>query len=126
MRRFILVDLHSQMRYLPQEMRFWPRERLLLWMRQYGEVEQIQWLPNPDAKAGFVSLYCGPRSWPIENEDVISPESDWFAFRSFLGFMCGFIYPAPGDLRDSYSWSRAWGAFPSAGIPRAKQPVRQI
>jgi hypothetical protein len=49
MRHFVLIDLYSQMPYLPQEMRFWPRERVLLWMRQYGEVGQIRWLPNPSA-----------------------------------------------------------------------------
>jgi hypothetical protein len=38
MAEFILIDLQTQMPYLPAYMRTWPRERFLDWLRLYGEV----------------------------------------------------------------------------------------
>jgi hypothetical protein len=40
MRPFILLDLYSQADYIPPEMRTWPRQRVLDWMRQFGEVHE--------------------------------------------------------------------------------------
>jgi hypothetical protein len=45
MTEFILVDLRTQMPYLPCEMRAWGRERILRWLRVYGEVI---WHGDPD------------------------------------------------------------------------------
>jgi hypothetical protein len=41
MREFILIDLQTQMPYLPQAMRDWPRERILAWLRVWGEVRRL-------------------------------------------------------------------------------------
>ena len=61
MRTFILVDLRTQMPYLPQEMRDWPRERVLAWLRQYGEVRELETWTWPQGKAyvfcSWVGLY---------------------------------------------------------------------
>lgn len=40
-REFILIDLTTQMRFLPQVVRTWPRERLLAWLRVWGEVDEV-------------------------------------------------------------------------------------
>src|SRR6476646_7744170 len=37
-RSFTLVDLVSQAEYIPLEVRAWPRERILAWLAQNGEV----------------------------------------------------------------------------------------
>ncbi len=43
MQEFILVDLAAQMPFLPRYARAWPRERLLAWLRVWGEVWQVEW-----------------------------------------------------------------------------------
>jgi len=40
MRPFILLDLSSQAAHIPSEVRTWSRQRVLDWMRQYGEVRE--------------------------------------------------------------------------------------
>lgn len=40
-REFILVDLRTQMPYIPREARDWPHERLLSWLRVWGEIESV-------------------------------------------------------------------------------------
>jgi hypothetical protein len=40
MQLFILLDLSSQADCIPPEVRAWPRQRVLDWMRQYGEVRE--------------------------------------------------------------------------------------
>ena len=40
MRPFILLDLYSQADFIPQEVRSWPRQRMLAWLCQYGEVRE--------------------------------------------------------------------------------------
>lgn len=42
MRYFVLIDLSQQAEFLPPEVRDWPPERFLGWLRLYGEV-----LPRP-------------------------------------------------------------------------------
>lgn len=108
MRRFILIDLYSQMPYLPLEMRSWPRERVLMWMRQFGEVQQSQWSPylNEEVMARSGSTWC-----PIHDADDILPEYDTFGFRSFLGFVCVFVYRAPGDIFVPGQRHQAWSAW---------------
>jgi hypothetical protein len=39
-RPFILLDLHTQAEFIPQEVRKWPRDRILAWFRQFGEVRE--------------------------------------------------------------------------------------
>jgi len=40
MRPFILLDLYSQADHIPPEVRTWSRQRVLDWMRQFGEVRE--------------------------------------------------------------------------------------
>jgi hypothetical protein len=44
MRPFILLDLNSQADFIPREVRTWPRQRVVSWLRQFGEV--VEWT-NP-------------------------------------------------------------------------------
>ncbi len=43
MHEFILVDLATQMPYIPDIARTWPRERILAWLRVWGEVHKVEW-----------------------------------------------------------------------------------
>ena len=52
MRPFILLDLYSQAGCIPPEVRTWPRQRVLNWMRQYGEVREWP-LPSGETAAQF-------------------------------------------------------------------------
>lgn len=80
MREFILVDLESQIAYLPAEIRQQPRDRLLGWLRQCGEV------------------------WEIER-DRRPGECD-FGFRSWVGLFAGFTLTDDGRIRlRGRSWS---------------------
>ncbi len=103
MRLFHLVDLYSQMPYLPVQMRDWPREHVLAWMGLWGEVWQLGLTGTPDYKR----LAAG---------DGISEQSDTFAFRSWIGCDLVFRYPAPGDLYKSGDLRRGWSSYdPPAG-----------
>ena len=70
MRPFILLDLYSQADFIPQEVRTWPRQRVLAWLRQYGEV----------------------REWPMPVGDVASE------FRAPSGLTTTFILTDDGKL----------------------------
>jgi hypothetical protein len=52
MRHFILLDLYSQADYIPPEVRTWPRQRVLDWMSQYGEVQEWP-LPRGETASQF-------------------------------------------------------------------------
>ena len=71
MAEFTLIDLRSQMPYLPSYMRFWSRERFLNWLRIYG---QVQWFRNRmefgDTIYTFDDEYFF-RSW-VERETIFS------------------------------------------------------
>jgi hypothetical protein len=54
-RSFVLVDLVSQADYIPHEVRAWPRERILTWLAQYGEVWPIPTCLNDGNHFGFRS-----------------------------------------------------------------------
>ena len=70
MRPFVLLDLYSQADFIPQEVRTWPRQRVLGWLRQYGEV----------------------REWPMPFGDVASE------FRAPSGLTTTFILTDDGKL----------------------------
>jgi hypothetical protein len=40
MRPFILLDLNSQADFIPREVRVWPRQRVVAWLRQFGDVRE--------------------------------------------------------------------------------------
>jgi hypothetical protein len=52
MRPFILLDLHSQADYIPHEVRTWPRDRVVTWLRQFGDVREWT-LPTGHIAAQF-------------------------------------------------------------------------
>lgn len=80
MRKFILVDLESQIACLPAEIRQQPRDRLLSWLCQYGEVWEIE-----------------RDRWPGECD---------FGFRSWAGLFAGFTLTDDGRIRlRGRSWS---------------------
>jgi hypothetical protein len=75
MREFILIDLQTQMPYLPQTMRDWQRKRILAWMRVWGEVRwygELPWHgPLTDSKRDLYGFYswCGLTTGFILTED---------------------------------------------------------
>jgi hypothetical protein len=75
---FILIDLQTQMPYLPEYMRTWSRERLLDWMRQFGEVHQ------------------SPK------------DEGWYSFRSWVGRWASFVLSEAGELYIPGTYIRAW------------------
>ncbi len=48
-RAFVLTDLWHQADAILREVRAWPRECILQWLRQYGEVRKVTDLPDDDA-----------------------------------------------------------------------------
>lgn len=110
MRPFVLVDLYSQMPYLPREMRSWPRERVLMWMRLFGEVWQIQFRAKPNTGAG-ITTYSAASYWRIDDVRDICPESDTFLFRSVIGMELAFQYSAPGELYRPGDLRRGWSSY---------------
>src|SRR5215469_13620625 len=71
MRPFILLDLYSQAKFIPQEVRAWPRQRVLAWLRQYGDV----------------------REWPVHAGDVVLLASE---FRAPTGLTTTFMLADDG------------------------------
>jgi hypothetical protein len=98
MRRFHLVDLYSQMPYLPAEMRDWPREHVLAWMGLWGDVWQLGLNGTPN----YQRLAAG---------DVVSAQSDTFFFRSWIGCDLVFTYPGPGILYKPGYLPQGWSSY---------------
>jgi hypothetical protein len=60
MHEFILVDLTTQMHYLPRSMQTWPRERVLAWLRVWGDVWKIDSVgPYETPNAFAFRSWCG-------------------------------------------------------------------
>jgi hypothetical protein len=72
-REFILIDLATQMPYLPRSAKEWPRERMLAWLRVWGEVEVME-----------------PRTGVYDK--------DRYTFRSWAGRWTWFVLTEDGDL----------------------------
>lgn len=86
MQEFILVDLATQMPYLPDTARTWPRERLLAWLRVWGEVLKLEW-PQSPPDGGDSSSYM---------------------FRSWSGPSTPFALTQDGHMFIRGTWIRAW------------------
>jgi hypothetical protein len=96
MSEFVLIDLRSQITFLPRQMRTWPREHILGWLRIYGEVHPL----------GDPSKALNER---------LSPEhmrlfQDTYIFRSWVGLQTGVVIRGPGDLFIPGTPLRAWMA----------------
>ena len=55
MASFVLVDLRSQLHYLPAAMRSWTRQQVLQWLQHYGEVRHSTNFPD----TYFFRSWCG-------------------------------------------------------------------
>jgi hypothetical protein len=86
-REFVLIDLQSQLPYLPPRMRTWPRERLLRWLAVWGEVRKIEQLSYPDA--------------------------DTYSFGSWIGLRTGFILTHDGRMFIPGTTIEAWSGVSS-------------
>lgn len=84
-REFILVDLYTQMPYLPRVARTWPRDRLLAWLSVWGEVRAIDYPP-----------------------ELTSPDRQTFAFRSWVGLYASFVLTNDGRMIVPGARARAW------------------
>jgi hypothetical protein len=83
MREFLLVDLTTQMPYLPRRMQPWPRERVLAWLHVWGEV----WKVEP----------FGPYDRP-----------EAYAFRSWVGCWTNFELTDDGRMSIPGTRVKAW------------------
>lgn len=84
LREFVLIDLTSQMPYIPREARDWPRERLLSWLRVWGDVVMLD---IPPARLG----------------------EDMYWFRSWSGCSTTFALSTEGHLFIPGTAGWAWG-----------------
>jgi hypothetical protein len=98
MHSFLLVDLYSQMPYLPEEMRSWQRERALAWMCIFGEVWEVDHSRTPSFRR-------------IGDGDIILGESHTIFFRSWIGCELIFEYPAPGEMYKVADLRRGWSSY---------------
>ena len=91
MAEFVLIDLYQQLPFLPAQMETWSRERVLRWLRVYGEVRHI--VDPFDVN---------------ENRERLSWFRDTYYFRSWVGLQTGFVLRGPGDLFIPGTRQRAW------------------
>jgi hypothetical protein len=93
MREFILIDLRTQMPYLPASMQTWSRKRFLDWLHLYGDVSRYRDL------SGY---------WT----EVHDYWNDWYSFTSWIGLWTPFTLHETdsGDLSLHVSGTgiRAW------------------
>ncbi len=95
---FHMVDLYSQMPYLPQRMRGWPQERVLAWMRLFGEVWQMDRSKAPSFRR-------------MTDSGALSNQSHTYYFRSWIGCELIFEYPAPGEMYKVGDLRRGWSSY---------------
>ena len=93
MREFVLLDLNTQMPYLPRFMKEWPREEILRWLRLYGEVKESNRAHTPSYPGMLMDVYY---------------------FRSRHGPQCGFILQERGAMFIPGTRTCAWEASTSA------------
>jgi hypothetical protein len=91
MTAFVLIDLYQQLPFLPPQMKTWSRERMLRWLRVYGEV-------GPVVDPFEANASDERRSW----------FRDAYQFRSWVGLQTGFVLRGPGDLFIPGIGMRAW------------------
>jgi hypothetical protein len=61
MRPFVLIDLWSQARFIPEEIRGWTEEQFIQWLERFGAVERIE-LPALYETHCYFRSVCGPCS----------------------------------------------------------------
>lgn len=62
-REFMLLDLATQMRFLPQFVRTWSQEQLFAWLRVWGEVEQLTGMAGRPLKDTYsFRSWAGPQT----------------------------------------------------------------
>jgi len=88
LREFVLIDLTSQMPYIPRHVRDWPRERLLAWLRVWGDVDPI------------------PTRY-------LEPAYDTYCFRSWLGLSMTFALTDSGRMFIPGTAIEAWNEPPA-------------
>jgi len=79
MREFVLIDLRSQMPFLPLFMKKWRRNKLLAWLKIYGELR------------------------------VFDEQKDTYFFHAWSGLDTFFILTTDGHMSIRSSRTKAWG-----------------
>lgn len=87
MREFVLVDLRSQLPYLPRFMQLWTRGQVLEWLRLYGQV------------------YIPDSEHTLSDPDLLR---DVYYFRSWCGLESPFVLAESLELYIPSSAIRAW------------------
>ena len=98
--QFILVDLRSQMPYLPRYMKAWSRPRLLAWMRTYGTVDALE-APDDEYTQRLMK-------WDREHGRPGVPRPNRYFFRSWSGLSTVFVLTEDLELYIPDSLIRAW------------------
>jgi len=83
LREFTLVDLTTQMPYLPTFIRTWPRDRLLAWLSVWGEVHKLEGTPGAEG-------------------------ADTYTFQSWVGRWTPFVLTQDGRMFIPATPIRAW------------------
>jgi hypothetical protein len=69
MRRFVLIDLWSQIEYIPIAVRRFTSAQFVDWLRQYGEVRAVTVpLPNGQSRHGYFTSPYGPQATFVYDE----------------------------------------------------------
>jgi hypothetical protein len=102
MREFHLIDLSTQLTYLPHFMREWNMDEILSWLKIYGEVIDLQRLVVEDRERTHSDFVEGLHRSPIEWYN------NHYIFRSWWGFSTTFIL-SPGNIILSHGYQSAWG-----------------
>lgn len=89
---FVLIDLNTQLAFLPCYMKFWTEEQFLAWLEIFGEVSRL----SETIKASFL---------PLENY------THTYEFCSWCGIQTRFFYKQ-GALFIPGTSSRAWQHCP--------------
>lgn len=74
---FILIDLRSQIEFIPQNIRNGSQEAFLIWLSQHGEVRE----------------WIGRGEWEWDRRNYT-----FYSFRSWWGIEHTFTFPADGDI----------------------------
>ena len=97
---FKLIDLRSQMPYLPGFMKAWSRPQLLAWMRNYGTVDLLH---SPEDKFTQVLM-----AWEQEHGRQLDLRQDHFVFCSWSGLCTMFVLTESMELFIPATQIRAW------------------
>ena len=100
--QFTLIDLRSQVPFLPRYMKMWSRPRLLAWMRNYGTVDAVD---APEAEYTQRMM-----KWERDHGIPRVPLPNRYFFCSWSGLSTILVLTEDMELFIPDSLIRAWGS----------------